>query len=51
MLLGGACLRVIMADGHPAMRLGMKGLLLNTEVLVVGEAKEGDAALYVWRRI
>jgi DNA-binding NarL/FixJ family response regulator len=38
-------LRVIIADGHPAMRLGMKGLLLNTEVLVVGEAGEGDAAL------
>lgn len=38
-------MRVVIADGHPAMRLGMRGLLLNTDFLVVGEAGDSEAAL------
>lgn len=38
-------MRVLVADGHPSMRLGMKGLVLNTDVRVVGEAGDGEEAL------
>ncbi|WP_268778289.1 helix-turn-helix domain-containing protein [Rubrobacter aplysinae] len=44
-------MRVLIADGHPAMRLGMKGLLLTTDIRVAGEAWEGEEALrFVWCR-
>lgn len=37
--------RVLVADGHPAMRLGIKGMLLATDVVVVGEACCGEEVL------
>lgn len=42
-------MRVLIADGHPATRLGMKGLLLTTDIRVVGEAVDGEAALQLIR--
>ena len=38
-------MRVVVADGHPTMRLGLKGLLLLTDVRVVGEAGDGEEVL------
>lgn len=38
-------MRVVIADGHPVMRLGLKGLLLATEARVVGETGCGKEAL------
>lgn len=38
-------MRVVVADGHPIMRLGIKALLLPTEMHVVGETGDGEEAL------
>lgn len=38
-------MRVVVADGHPVMRLGLKGLLLATEARVVGESGCGEETL------
>ena len=38
-------MRIVIADGHPVMRLGLKGLLLATEARVVGETGCGKEAL------
>lgn len=35
-------MRVVIADGHPVMRLGLKGLLLATEAQIVGESGCGE---------
>ena len=40
---------VVIADGHPTMRLGLKGLLRTTEIRVVGETGDGDEALRLAR--
>ena len=40
---------VVIADGHPTMRLGLKGLLRTTEVRVVGETGDGGEALRLAR--
>lgn len=38
-------MRVVIADGHPVMRLGLKGLLLATEARVVGESASDEETL------
>ena len=38
-------MKVVIADGHPVMRLGLKGLLLATEAQVVGESGCGEETL------
>lgn len=35
-------MKVLVADGHPATRLGLKGLFINTEFFVVGETYDGE---------
>jgi len=42
-------MKVVIADGHPTMRLGLKGLLLSTEMRVVGETGDGGEALRLAR--
>ena len=38
-------MKIFIAEGHPTTRLGLKGLLLATDMQVVGETDEGEAAL------
>lgn len=38
-------MKVLIADGHPITRLGIKSLLLMTDARVVGEAGDGGEAL------
>lgn len=35
-------MKVVIADGHPTTRLGIKSLLLTTEASVVGEVDDGE---------
>jgi CheY-like chemotaxis protein len=42
-------MEVVIVDGHPTMRLGLKGLLLATDVRVVGETGDGEEALRLVR--
>lgn len=44
-------MRVLIVDGHPATRLGMKGLLMTTDIHVVGEAGAGEGALRLVREL
>jgi two-component system, NarL family, response regulator DevR len=44
-------MRVVIADGHPTMRLGLKGLLLMTEMRVVGETGDGEEALHLVKEL
>jgi DNA-binding NarL/FixJ family response regulator len=39
---GAFAMKILVADGHPTMRLGLKGLLLATEARVVGESGSGE---------
>lgn len=41
----GFFMKVLLADGHPTTRLGIKSLLLMTDARVVGEAGDGREAL------
>ena len=43
-------MKVVIADGHPVMRLGLKGLLLATEARVVGETGCGEETLGIVER-
>jgi DNA-binding NarL/FixJ family response regulator len=38
-------IKVLLADDHPALRAGIKGMLEKVGIEVVGEAADGDAAL------
>lgn len=42
-------MKVVIADGHPTMRLGLRGLLASAEMTVVGETGDGDEALRLAR--
>jgi DNA-binding NarL/FixJ family response regulator len=38
-------MRVVIADGHPVVRLGIKGLLLATDIQVLGETGSAEETL------
>jgi DNA-binding NarL/FixJ family response regulator len=38
-------IKVLLADDHPALRAGIKGMLEKAGIEVVGEAADGGAAL------
>jgi DNA-binding NarL/FixJ family response regulator len=42
-------MKVVIADGHPTMRLGLRGLLFTTEMRVVGETGDGEEAIRLAR--
>jgi len=44
-------IKVLLADDHPALRAGIKGMLEKADVEVVGEAADGDAALRLAERL
>ena len=45
-------MRVLIADDHPVVRHGLKQILAgNSDVVVVGEAKNGDEALQMARKL
>lgn len=41
----GEAARIVVADGHPAMRLGLRGLLDGAGMRVVGESGEGGEVM------
>jgi DNA-binding NarL/FixJ family response regulator len=44
-------IKVLLADDHPALRAGIKGMLEKADIEVVGEAADGDAALRLAERL
>jgi len=38
-------MRIVIADGYTTVRVGLKGLLLATEIQVVGETEDGKEAI------
>jgi DNA-binding NarL/FixJ family response regulator len=44
-------IKVLLADDHPALRAGIKGMLEQAGIEVVGEAADGDAALRLAERL
>lgn len=43
--------KVVLADDHPALRVGIKGMLEKAGIEVVGEAADGDEALRLAERL
>jgi len=44
-------IKVVLADDHPALRAGIKGMLEKADIEVVGEAGDGDKALRLAERL
>lgn len=44
-------IKVLLADDHPALRAGIKGMLEQADIEVVGEAADGDEALRLAERL
>lgn len=44
-------IKVLLADDHPALRAGIKGMLEKADIEVVGEAADGDEALRLAARL
>lgn len=44
-------IKVLLADDHPALRAGIKGMLEKADIEVVGEAADGDEALRLAERL
>ena len=44
-------IKVLLADDHPALRAGIKGMLEKADIEVVGEAADGDEALRLAKRL
>jgi DNA-binding NarL/FixJ family response regulator len=44
-------IKVLLADDHPALRAGIKGMLEKADIEVVGEAGDGDEALRLAERL
>jgi len=44
-------IKVLLADDHPALRAGIKGMLEKVDIEVVGEAADGDEALRLAKRL
>jgi NarL family two-component system response regulator LiaR len=44
-------IKVLLADDHPALRAGIKGMLEQVDIEVVGEAADGDEALRLAERL
>jgi DNA-binding NarL/FixJ family response regulator len=44
-------IKVLLADDHPALRAGIKGILEKADIEVVGEAADGDEALRLAERL
>ena len=52
MVLRRAVVRILIADDHPVVRRGLRDIVANEQdMTVVGEAKTGDEALEMARRI
>ena len=43
-------IKVVLADDHPALRMGIKGMLEKADIEVIGEAADGDEALRLAER-
>ncbi|TEU14929.1 MAG: response regulator transcription factor [Anaerolineales bacterium] len=44
-------IKVLLADDHPALRAGIKGMLEKADIEVIGEAADGDEALRLAERL
>ena len=44
-------IKVLLADDHPALRAGIKGMLEKADIEIVGEAADGDEALRLAKRL
>ena len=44
-------IKVLLADDHPALRAGIKGMLEKADIEVIGEAADGDEALRLAKRL
>jgi len=44
-------IKVLLADDHPALRAGIKGMLEKAGIEVIGEAADGDEALRLAKRL
>ena len=44
-------IKVVLADDHPALRAGIKGMLEKADIEIVGEAADGDEALRLAKRL
>jgi DNA-binding NarL/FixJ family response regulator len=43
-------IKLLIADDHEVVRLGIKSLLVNTDIIVVAEASDGEAAVAAVRK-